>query len=76
MCTALDLSEFNFSITIGDEKYSIPFSNLIQQTSNSAGNTPECDLYVVNNYNTEDNAIQVGDPFFSAFFPVFDVDND
>ena len=76
MCTDLDLSGMYFNITMSDYRFSIPFENLVQQTSSSSSATPECDLYIVRNYETTDNAIQIGDPFFSAFLPVFDVDSE
>jgi len=33
-------------------------------------------LYIVQTFGTDDNAIQVGDPFFAAFLPIFDADNE
>lgn len=75
MCTDLDLSAYALSVTILDYEYTIPFANLVGQTSSSTSKV-ECDLFIVQIYNTEDNVIILGDPFFSEFMPVFDADQD
>jgi len=74
MCTNLDLSNFAFSVTLDNTKFTIPFQNLVMQSTIS--NLPYCNLFIVQNYNNDQNVLELGDPFFSAFLPVFDVDNE
>ena len=74
-CNTLDLSNYWLNVTFEYYKFSIPFSNLIQQSTNSDGRS-DCDLFIVQNYATTDNVLELGDPFFSAFLPVFDVDRE
>ena len=46
MCTDIDLSDYNLNVTIADYQYSIPFENLLAQTSIMKGKI-DCDLYIV-----------------------------
>ena len=79
-CSDLDLSNYWLNVTISDYKFSIPFSNLVQQVTPSGTTRIDCDLFIVQNYNNasddDPNVLEIGDPFFSAFLPVFDVENE
>ena len=75
MCHDLDLSAYSLAVTIADYKFEIPFENLLGQTTVFSTKV-DCDLYIVQTYDNVDNVIELGDPFFSAFMPVFDADQD
>ena len=74
-----DCSELNipgvFKIQFGDEVYSIPMQNMIAQ-SQVSGSRTDCDLYFALNKDVEATDVRLGDVFFSAFLPIFDVESD
>ena len=69
----LDLSA-NFTFTLGDYNFSIPLENLASNTTYNS--RVDCDLYLTQLSDATENMIRLGDPFFSSFLPVFNVDKD
>lgn len=72
-CNLLDLSA-NFTFTLGDYNFTIPLENIASNTTYNG--RVDCDLYLTQLKNTTENMIRLGDPFFSSFLPVFNVDKD
>ena len=73
-CSQINTNDLSLNITMGNLTYSIPLRNLLADTME--GTRHDCDMYISQVYYKYDNMIRLGDPFFSAFLPVFDVDND
>ena len=73
-----DCSEINmpgdFVITLGGQNYTIPMATLLSDTQWNTRH--DCDLFFTSVYPADDNTVRLGDPFFGAFLPVFDVEND
>lgn len=53
----------------------IPVAQMVYQSPYTATSL-DCDLYMTQLDDYTEDAIRLGDPFFSSFLPVFDVDND
>ena len=79
----MNTNDLSLDLTLGDYVYSIPFKNLLINVTYN--NRADCDLMVAmlkqevaaDGVTLADmNDIRLGDPFFAAFFPVFDIDND
>ena len=62
----------DFTITLGDQNYTIPMVNLLSDTM--WNNRHDCDFFFTRMAEPDDNTIRLGDPFFSAFLPVFDIE--
>lgn len=74
-CTQLTFNG-NFVVQIGDLYYAIPIQRLVSTNWNPTSLRFDCDLYIMQIEENVDNAVRLGDAFFSAFFPVFDIEND
>jgi len=82
-CETLTLP--NITIQLGTESsqssnssyYTIPVSQLVYQSPYDFVGVGDCDLYVTQlSKLAPANGIRLGDPFFSSFLPIFDVEND
>ena len=71
----MDTGDYALNITISNMTYSIPLRNFLADTQYYESRH-DCDLFIAQLYYKFENAIRLGDPFLSAFLPVFDVDND
>ena len=66
----------NFVIQLGDYNYTIPMKYFLADTMHN--NRHDCDVFIqeLDQDLTEGtNVVRLGDPFFAAFIPVFDVTN-
>ena len=64
----------DFVITLGGQNYTIAMENLLSDTQWNSRH--DCDLFFVQLDEPNLNSIRLGDPFFSAFLPVFDIEQD
>ena len=75
-CYELTLPD-TFALQIEGQTYYIDLDVLMVDTN--SGTTPYCDIYITSldkDDMVDGPAVVLGDPFFSAFLPVFDVDAD
>ena len=72
-CSSVITNDYVLDLTINDNTFSIPIKNLLGDSM--VNSRHDCDLYVGQLYNLFENSIRIGDPFLSAFLPVFDVEN-
>ena len=63
----------DFVIKLGDYEYSIPLKFLVAQTQFSDTRS-DCDIYIAQLKQGDQNVIRLGDVFLSAFLSVYDIE--
>ena len=64
----------DFIIQLGNYNYAIPMKYFLADTMN--GSSHDCDVFIQEldaDLDVGTNTVRLGDPFFAAFMPVFDV---
>ena len=64
----------DFGIVLGGFNYTIPMRQMVADVSSD-----DCDIFLAeldSDLEGSANDVRLGDPFFAAFMPIFDVEND
>lgn len=78
-CSQLDL-DADFVIKVGSSgtsitgQYTLSLKALTTDVTQST--RTDCDMFITELHNETENIVVLGDPWLSAFMPIFDVDND